>query len=220
PKCMREFAQYLAPKQAEYVTAKVHEGVCGTRIGERALASNVLRAEAGKISDCGNGLLHQMDRGGASGHHHAQVWRISARNGGYNLVSHWWNILKQMTKLSQPVREQGLKKRLEAAKGLWVDELPMHNVRILCAQMGENANNLLASLNLQKEVRAQDHLKEETSKIRAAWREVAPMMGRTAKSQRGHGERSLPFGALGWEEGTTNLESSKPLLLLQLENEG
>jgi len=33
----------LAPKQAEYVMAKVHEGVCGTHIGGRALAAKILR---------------------------------------------------------------------------------------------------------------------------------------------------------------------------------
>ncbi|XP_045796465.1 uncharacterized protein LOC123890806 [Trifolium pratense] len=34
----------LAPKQAEYVIAEVHEGVCGSHIGGRALAAKVLRA--------------------------------------------------------------------------------------------------------------------------------------------------------------------------------
>jgi hypothetical protein len=44
-----------------------------------------------------------------------------------------------------------------------------HSVRVHFAQMGKNANNLLSSLNLQKEVRGRDHLMEETSKMRAAW---------------------------------------------------
>jgi len=34
----------LAPQQAEYVIAEVHEGVCGTHIGGRALAAKILRA--------------------------------------------------------------------------------------------------------------------------------------------------------------------------------
>ncbi|GAU47711.1 hypothetical protein TSUD_177160 [Trifolium subterraneum] len=99
---------------------------------------------------------------------------------------------------------QGLKKRLEVSKRLWVEELPMvlwsyhttpysstqetpfkmvygsdymipieinePSARVLFTRMEENSINLLTNLDLQEEVRARAHLKEECFKRRAARR--------------------------------------------------
>jgi hypothetical protein len=110
---------------------------------------------------------------------------------------------------------QGLKKRLEAAKRLWVEELPMvlwsyhttphsstqetpfkmvygsdamipieinePSARVLFAHMEENSINLLANLDLQKEVRARAHVKEEACKRRAARRYDSKVRKRVIK---------------------------------------
>ncbi|RDX92673.1 hypothetical protein CR513_25161, partial [Mucuna pruriens] len=93
----------LDQEEAEYTMKEVHEGICGTHIGGRALASKIARADTtdargslkdtehppkgctqvggghlrvvplstrtNQVSNCGSGLLHQMDRSRAGRHY-------------------------------------------------------------------------------------------------------------------------------------------------------
>jgi hypothetical protein len=296
----------LAPRQAEYVIAEVHEGACGTHIGGRALASKVLRAGyywptmkedcavyVRKCDKCQRfSNLHQapleylssvvspwlffkwgVDILGPFPEARGQVkflvvavdyftkwievepvatitaeriknfyWKIICRFGlpavfitdnGTQFASSSvaefckeWGIRLSFTSVEHPqtngqaeaankVVLQGLKKRLEAAKRLWVEELPMvlwsyhttphsstqetpfkmvygsdamipieinePSARVLFAHMEENSINLLANLDLQKEVRARAHVKEEACKRRAARRYDSKVRKRVIK---------------------------------------